>query len=104
MAAWLLATSGAAEPRQIHHRHRGAHGPVVETLIERRLRRLRPQSQADGPLSRPLLDAGAKDDSRDALVMASACGTDPHCFRRLAATDPIIVELRDGRASRRPRQ
>jgi transposase len=27
--------------------------------------------------------------------MASALRTDPHCFRRLAATDPVIVELRE---------
>src|SRR5260370_8091013 len=39
--------------------------------------------------------AGAKDDSRDSLVMASALRTDPHCFRRLAATDPIMVEVRE---------
>jgi Transposase len=39
--------------------------------------------------------AGAKDDSRDAEVMASALRTDPRCFRPLAAADPIIVELRE---------
>jgi transposase len=39
--------------------------------------------------------AGAKDDSRDALVMASAMRTDPHCFRRLAAADPVVIELRE---------
>jgi len=37
----------------------------------------------------------AKDDSRDAEVMASALRTDPRCFRPLAAADPIIVELRE---------
>ena len=45
--------------------------------------------------------AGAKDDSRDAEVMASALRTDPRCFRPLAAADPIIVELREW--SRTPR-
>ena len=39
--------------------------------------------------------AGAKDDSRDAEVMASSLRTDPRCFRRLAAGDPIVVELRE---------
>jgi transposase len=39
--------------------------------------------------------AGAKDDSRDAEVMASALRTDPHCFRPLALADPVVVELRE---------
>ena len=37
----------------------------------------------------------AKDDSRDAEVMASCLRTDPRCFRLLAAADPIIIELRE---------
>jgi transposase len=39
--------------------------------------------------------AGAKDDRRDARVMASALRTDQHCFRKLALTDPVVVELRE---------
>ena len=39
--------------------------------------------------------SGAKDDSRDAEVMASSLRTDPRCFRRLAAGDPVVVELRE---------
>jgi hypothetical protein len=39
--------------------------------------------------------AGAKDDSRDAEVMASSLRTDAKCFRRLATNDPIIIELRE---------
>ena len=35
MAAWLMATSSAAEPTQIHIAIEVPHGPVVETLIER---------------------------------------------------------------------
>ena len=95
MAAWLLATSGAAEPGQIHIAIEVPHGPVVETLIERgfAVYVLNPK-QMDRFRDRYSM-AGAKDDSRDALVMASALRTDPHCFRRLAATDPIIVELRE---------
>jgi len=38
--------------------------------------------------------AGAKDDSRDAEVLADALRTDPRCFRPLAPIDPIVVELR----------
>ena len=39
--------------------------------------------------------AGAKDDSRDAEVMASSLRTDPRCFRKLVAADPVVVELRE---------
>ena len=39
--------------------------------------------------------AGAKDDSRDAEVMASALRTDPRCFRLLATADPTVIELRE---------
>ena len=39
--------------------------------------------------------AGAKDDRRDALVLASALRTDRHCFRRLVPLDPLVVELRE---------
>ena len=42
-----------------------------------------------------LSPAGAKDDRRDARVLASALRTDPHCLRRLEPTDPAIVELRE---------
>src|SRR5260370_7618548 len=93
MAAWLLATGGGAEPGQIDVAIEVPHGPVVETLIERGFAVwvLNPK-QMDRFRDRYSM-AGAKDDSRDSLVMASALRTDPHCFRRLPPTDPIIAEL-----------
>lgn len=95
MAAWLLATSGAAEAAQIEIAIEVPHGPVVETLIERKFSvyAINPK-QVDRFRDRYTL-AGAKDDSRDAEVMASALRTDPHCLRRLALADPIVVELRE---------
>lgn len=95
MTAWLLATSGAAEPGQIDIAIEVPHGPVVETLIEREfnVHAINPK-QMDRFRDRHTM-AGAKDDSRDAQVMASALRTDPHCLRRLVATSPIIVELRE---------
>ena len=39
--------------------------------------------------------AGAKDDRRDALVMASSLRTDPQAFRRLSPEDPLILQLRE---------
>src|SRR3546814_2267317 len=39
--------------------------------------------------------AGAKDDRRDAEVLASALRTDPQCLRPLDPLDPTVVELRE---------
>jgi transposase len=39
--------------------------------------------------------AGAKDDRRDALVLASSVRTDPQAFRRLEPEDPLILQLRE---------
>jgi transposase len=95
MAAWLMAASGAAEPGQIQAAIEVPHGPVVETLIERgfAVHAINPK-QMDRFRDRFTM-SGAKDDSRDAEVMASSLRTDPRCFRPLAIADPIIVELRE---------
>jgi transposase len=95
MAAWLLAASGAGNPNQIYIAIEVPHGPVVETLIERgfTVHAINPK-QMDRFRDRFTL-AGAKDDSRDAEVMASAVRTDPRCFRPLAVLDPTVVELRE---------
>jgi transposase len=71
------------------------HGPVVEALIERgfSVQAINPK-QMDRFRDRFTM-AGAKDDSRDAEVMASSLRTDPRLFRRLVPTDPIVVELRE---------
>lgn len=95
MAAWLTATAGGTEPEQLHVAIEVPHGPVVETLIERRFNvyAIKPK-QMDRFRDRFTL-VGAKDDSRDAETMASALRTDPRCFRPLAAMHPIIIELRE---------
>lgn len=95
MAAWLVATSGAAEASQIKVAIEVPHGPVVETLIERgfKVHAINPK-QMDRFRDRFTL-AGAKDDSRDAKVMASALRTDPRCFRLLTVADPVVIELRE---------
>ena len=93
MAAWLVATSGAAEASQIHVAIEVPHGPVVETLMERafEVHAINPK-QMDRFRNRYTL-ARAKDDSRDAQVMASALRTDPRCFRLPAVTDPNVGRL-----------
>ncbi len=39
--------------------------------------------------------AGAKDDRRDARVLADAIRTDPRCLRRLDPIDAEIIQLRE---------
>jgi transposase len=71
------------------------HGAVVETLLERgcQVFAINPK-QLDRFRDRFSL-AGAKDDRRDAYVLADSLRTDPHCFRRLEIDEPLVIELRE---------
>jgi transposase len=70
-------------------------GPVVETLLERGFHvfALNPK-QLDRFRDRHTV-AGAKDDRRDAWVLADALRTDQPSFRRVRGDDPLIIELRE---------
>ena len=94
MADWVLSVA-AGEADQVGVAIETPRGPVVESLMERGLavHAINPK-QLDRFRDR-LSPAGAKDDRRDARVLASALRTDPHCLRRLEPTDPAIVELRE---------
>jgi transposase len=91
---WLLKTT-AAEPAQIAVAIETPRGPVVETLLERgfAVYSINPK-QLDRFRDRFTV-AGAKDDSRDAQVLADSLRTDRHAFRRLSVDDPLIIELRE---------
>jgi transposase len=94
MTDWLLATT-KAEEGTIHVAIEMTHGPVVETLLERgfNVHAINPK-QLDRFRDRFGV-AGAKDDSRDASVLASSLRTDANCFRLLVADDPVVIELRE---------
>jgi transposase len=70
-------------------------GPVVETLLERgsHVFAVNPK-QLDRFRDRHTV-AGAKDDRRDAWVLADALRTDQARFRRVHGDDPLIIELRE---------
>lgn len=70
-------------------------GPVVETLLERGFHvfALNPK-QLDRFRDRHTV-AGAKDDRRDAWVLADSLRTDQPSFRRVHVDDPLIIELRE---------
>ena len=94
MADWLLSFA-KGDASEVGVAVETPRGPVVESLMERgfAVHSINPK-QLDRFRDR-LSPAGAKDDRRDARVLASALRTDPHCLRRLEATDPAIIELRE---------
>jgi transposase len=93
LADALLEVS-SAEPHQIAVAIETPRGPVVETLLERGLHvyAINPK-QLDRFRDRHSV-AGAKDDRRDALVLADSLRTDLNKFRRIQLDDPLIVQLR----------
>jgi len=94
LAAWILKTTGAS-PEAIYIAVEVPHGPVVESLMERgfQLYSINPK-QLDRFRDR-FSPSGAKDDSRDALVLSDSLRTDRRSFRALLAVDPLVVELRE---------
>ena len=70
-------------------------GTLVEELPERQFRvfSLNPK-QLDRFRDR-YFPAGAKDDGRDAFVLAYALRTDQYCFRVVRLGDPSVVRLRE---------
>ena len=70
-------------------------GAVVETLVERGFHvfAINPK-QLDRFRDRHTV-AGAKDDRRDALVLATSLRTDERAFRRVELDDPVVIQLRE---------
>jgi transposase len=70
------------------------HGPVVDSLVDRGfvVHAINPK-QLDRLRDRFSV-AGAKDDRRDAYVLADGVRTDRRLFRRLHVADPRLIELR----------
>lgn len=91
---WLLEKTQAVSGR-IAVAIETPHGPVVEMLLEHGfvVFAINPK-QLDRFRDRFTV-AGAKDDSRDAQVLAGSLRTDRQAFRRLAVDDPTVIELRE---------
>jgi transposase len=70
-------------------------GAIVETLIERGFHvfAINPK-QLDRFRDRHTV-AGAKDDRRDAFVLADSLRTDRPLFRRLRVDDPLVIQIRE---------
>jgi transposase len=94
MIAWLLKASGG-KPGDCLVAIETPHGPIVEALLERgfNVYSINPK-QLDRFRDRFTV-SGAKDDSRDADVLADSLRTDMRAFRKLSIAEPLIVELRE---------
>ena len=93
-AQWLVEVAGgvASDVAVALETPRGA---IVDVLLARGVQvfTLNPK-QLDRFRDRFTV-AGAKDDRRDALVLADALATDQPAFRRLAPEHPLLLELRE---------
>ena len=71
------------------------HGALVELLLERgfQVYAINPK-QLDRFRDRFTV-AGAKDDRRDAQVLADSLRTDRAAFRRVHLDDPVVIQLRE---------
>lgn len=94
LCAWLLAASGAPAAK-IAVAIETPRGPVVEVLLERGFQVFSINPKQLDRFRDRFSVAGAKDDSRDAFVLAHSLRTDRHAFRRLALDDALVIELRE---------
>ena len=94
MARWLTKLSDS-DPQNIAVAIEVTRGPVVESLLEQNfeVHSVNPK-QLDRFRDR-FSPSGAKDDRRDARVLASALRTDRRHFRRLEPQNPDIAVLRE---------
>ena len=87
--------SGGGHPERVHAGIEVPHGAVVEMLLEREVQvyAINPK-QLDRFRDRFTV-AGAKDDRRDARVLADSLRTDRRSFRQLQVQAPPVIELRE---------
>lgn len=90
----LLARAGG-DPNRVAIALEVPRGALVETLVERgfAVYAINPK-QLDRFRDR-FTAAGAKDDRRDAHVLADSLRTDTHAFRRVRLEDPLVIQIRE---------
>jgi len=91
---WLLEKTTAV-PEQIAVAIEMPHGPVVEMLLEHGFAVFAINPKQLDRFRDRFTVAGAKDDRRDAHVLAGSLRTDRAAFRQLAADNPVVIELRE---------
>jgi transposase len=71
------------------------HGALVETLVEQHFAVFSINPKQLDRFRDRYSPAGAKDDERDAMVLADSLRTDRHCFRRVQLAPAGIIRLRE---------
>jgi transposase len=94
MCTWLSQVTGAS-PGDIAVAIETPRGPVVEALLEHGFAVFAINPKQLDRFRDRFSPAGAKDDSRDALVLGDSLRTDRQAFRRIALDDPLVIELRE---------
>jgi len=94
LCAWLLELAGH-QPDRVYVAIEVPHGAVVDTLLEQQFHvpAINPK-QLDRFRDR-FCASGAKDDRRDARVLADSLRTDRKAFRHLVADSAWTIELRE---------
>jgi transposase len=94
LVSWLRSKTSAS-PAEIAVALEIPRGAIAEMLMEQRFAvfSLNPK-QLDRFRDR-YSPAGAKDDRRDAFVLADSLRTDLHCFHAVRLDDPTIIRLRE---------
>jgi len=91
---WVHEQTGAA-PAEIAVGIETPRGVLVDTLIERGFPVMAVNPKQLDRFRDRFTAAGAKDDDRDAHVLADALRTDRRAFRRVRPDDPLIIQLRE---------
>lgn len=71
------------------------HGALVEELLARNFTVFSINPKQLDRFRDRYFPAGAKDDRKDAFVLADSLRTDQHCFRSVQVSDPVVVRLRE---------
>jgi transposase len=92
---WLATLTQGADPQSIAAAAEMPHGAMVEAFLERgyAVFAINPK-QLDRFRDR-YSPAGAKDDRRDAFVLADSLRTDQHCFHAVRLAEPALIRLRE---------
>ena len=91
---WLHSFCGS-HPGQLAVAIEVPHGAVVETLVEQHFAVFSINPKQLDRFRDRYSPAGAKDDERDAMVLADSLRTDQHCFRRIRLAPGAIIRLRE---------
>jgi transposase len=94
LVSWLMELCDR-QPATVAVAIETPHGVLVEALLDRGFAVFAINPKQLDRFRDRFSVAGAKDDRRDALVLASSLRTDPQAFRRLEPEDPLILQLRE---------